>query len=287
MKHPKHRRFLSLWLFLLSFFFAFLILSLFAAPALVRAAEEEKPSPAAYEPDWEDRLSVLCAVRSEQGAYRRFFLLRLEPFDRILYVAPLPAELSAAAGDRQNTLRGFAGYGGVSLCAEALRQTYGLSVDRTLSMTGMQLRDLVNRAGGVRFVLGRGYDCIDPDSGARRSYLAGDRRLDGAAFVDLLLNAETDTRLEGVLFSGQLAAGLFNCCLRPRETENENGLQPLIDYMSTDLSYADYFSRADALDDIAIHGRAEPVLVGGSYTGDADFVFSEQALETLQGIFAD
>ena len=284
----RYRRFWSLRLFALSFFFAFLVLSLFGAPAFIHAAAAEESAPAVYEPDWEDRITVLCAVRSERGEYLRFFLLRLDPFDRILYAAPLPGELSAAAGDRQNTLKGFGRYGGISLCAEALRQTYGFTVDRTLALTGLQLRDLVNRTGGVRYTLARDYDCLDPDTGALRSYLKGERRLDGGAFADLLLNVQTDTRLEGVLLSGQLAAGLFNSSLRPRGSENENGLEPLIDYMTTDLSYADYFSRADALDDLAVNGRSEAVLVGGSYIGEEGvFLFGENALETLRLIFSD
>lgn len=283
----RRRRFLSFRLFTLSFFCAFLVLSLFSVPMLIRASADQEENASVYEPDWEARMTVLCAVRLESGRYQRFFLVKLEPMERILYVAPLPPELTVAAGDRQNTLAGFAKYGGVSLCVEALRQTYAFSVDRTLSMTSLQLRDFVNRVGGVRFTLSRDYDCPDPDSGARRSYLAGERQLDGAAFVNLLLYAETDSRLEGALLSGQLVSGFFQDCLRPRKNRNENGLQPWIEYMTTDVSYTDYFSRADALDDIAVNGRAEPVLVGGSYVGGETFSFSQTALDTLQDIFSE
>lgn len=281
-------RFLRIRCFLLAFLSTMVLLGLIATPMLAASESPETVHTAVYEPDYADRLHLLCAVRdSDSGHYLRFYLLELQPFDAQIYLAPLPPQLIVTAGDRQNSLEGFASYGGIALCAEALEQSYRLLIDRTVTVTTLQLRDWVNRLESIRFTLSKETRCEKPDGSAGTVYRAGNHTLDGAAFVELLTQARYDTQLEGQLLSGKLLVGWINQVLTPRADPQSNPMTEWIGYMTTDISYADYLSRADALDHIALQQSAAKLLpIGGAFSyGDRRFVLSEESVATLRQHF--
>ena len=85
MKQKKIRpinRFMRTRCFLLAFLSTMIVLGLIGTPILAASNEPEAIHTAAYEPDFADRLHLLCAVRdSDSGHYVRFYLLELQQFD--------------------------------------------------------------------------------------------------------------------------------------------------------------------------------------------------------------
>ncbi len=282
-------RFLSLKFFVLSFLISLILLSLLGLPLLLVNGEDapSTSSSSSYTPDWNDRLNLLTAIRDENDLYSHFVLIGLRPYDDQLAVAMLPPQLQLVSGDKQNSIAGFCNYGGVSLCAKALEQSYGLRVDRTALLRAEDLKKLVNALGGVSMNLTKPYIYEDASKGVLLNLSAGFRQLDGVSFVRLLCLPTAEQPGEQLLLSGQLIAALINQKLQPRAEDGSDSFAQVVEYLTTDLSYSDYINRADALDEIASKAPSAELLgLAGTFSyGNMRFVFSSDAEDRLQEVF--
>lgn len=290
--HFEHAKY-----FVVSFSVSFLVLLLFfAAMALVLQNQSGNPANAAvvastdeyYLPKPEDNLNLLL-IGEEQasGAAYCFILIRLDVEEGELPVAAFAPQTNITYRGKQASLQQVFRENGALAVQQALGDALRTRIDRYAVFDPDALIQTVDRVGYIEYSLKRSLQYQAEEASIRLE--RGRQLIDGQKFYDILRFPGYRDELE----RGQAASDLFAAYINERleavlSPHADALFEEIINLVDSNLSYADYDSRKEALCFLAklSSKRSYPVVVGGQADAQGRFVLSDSTVQELAQIYS-
>ncbi len=265
--------------FFLAFSVAFFVLSLMflslmnivhpkAPESLTRVPDADVP--AVYAPTESDALSVLfIGVEKENSTTGTFILAKFDPARGKVPITVFPPQTAVQNGDKIETLAEVYEFGGAEYTKKALAASLGIPIDRYMRI---RLDAFIISAAAVGTVE---YDLNEPITisrgGASVTLNQGKQLLDGQKAADVISYSYPDGELHRCKVAADLTAQIVNqrmdICL---STVVDSVFEKIINLVSTDISYTDYYNRKHAAEFLAQVGEnpATPIDVAGFWSDD-------------------
>lgn len=267
--------------FFLSFSIAFLLLSLMflflmsavnpvASDTLVREPEPDAVS-SVYLPSESDSLSVLfMGVETDGAACGTFILARFDPATGKVPVAVFPAQTAVKNKDKTEALSEVYRFGGAGYTKTVLSETLGVPIDRYVRVNMDAFIASAAAIGSVEFDLPSEVTVVR--GGASYTLSNGKQLLDGQKVADIIRYQDYPG---GESERCNITAGLTCAIVNQRmdiclSTVVDNVFEKIINLISTDISYSDYYDRKNAAEFLARLGNdpSSPVALNGEWSDD-------------------
>lgn len=267
--------------FFLSFSIAFLTLSLMflflmnivhpKTPEVFLAEPETGDVNTAYLPSARDSLSVLfMGVEDDGSACGTFILARFNPASGKVPVAVFPPQTAVKNNGKTESLSEVYSFGGAEYTKNALGETLGVPIDRYIRVRMDSFLACAAAIGSVEFDLPA--DVTVSRSGAAFTLNKGRQLLDGQKVADIIrYGGYSGGETERCRIAAELTCAIVNqrmdICL---SVVVDNVFEKIINLISTDISYTDYYDRKRAAEFLASmsDNPAEPVVLSGEWSED-------------------
>ncbi len=249
MRAKKKRRNRTLLVFMASYALAFAVLCgiAFTAVAALRPREAPKSiqEPSAYLPGAEDERTLLLLF-ADGGEPVGCTLISLSALRKEIPVATLPAQTLLKLLEREDTVAGLFESGGAGRVADAVEETFQITVDGYLLFDPESLAAAIDATGPVEFDMpfALGTEGEDGSGLAKGSQRLDGRLLAGVVFFPQYSGGE-ETR-------AKLISDLCEAYIRQRLAAFESGaaeksFKAAITSVKTDVSFRDFEEFREAL----------------------------------------
>lgn len=237
-----------------------------------------------YAPTAQDALTVLfIGVESENSVSGTFLLARFDPVSGRVPVIVFPSQTAIKNAGKTETIAEVYRYGGAEFTKDALAETLSLPIDRYIKMRTDSFISAAAVIGTVEYDLPESIT-VNRD-GASVTLNIGNQLLDGQKAADVIGHSYP----EGELYRCKVTASLAAAIINQRKdifltTVADNVFEKIINIISTDISYSDYYNRKNAAKFLAqmCPSPAEPVEVGGYWSNDGNtFIMSDTFMASL------
>lgn len=281
--------------FFMSFSISFLVLSVMflflmnlvhpKTPASLTAEPDPDAKAMSYVPSSEDALSVLfIGCTTEESAAGTFILAKFNPAGGKVPIIVFPPQTAVNNAGKTESLSEVYRYGGADYTRNALSETLGIPIDRYVRMRMDSFIAAAAAVGTVEFNLPE--KITIERSGAEVTLSAGKQLLDGQKVAAIMRNENyPGGELERCRIAGELTGAIvdqrMDICL---STVVDNVFEKLINLITTDISYPDYYSRKPAAEFLARlrQNPAEAIPVSGEWNDDSSlYTLSDTFLALL------
>lgn len=282
--------FLSLTLSFFVLSMMFLVLMNAAHPRIPESLtrEPETEADSVYVPTAADALSILfIGTSGDDASAGTFILARFDPARGKVPIVALPPQTAVHNSGRTEPLSEVYRYGGAEYTRNALAETLGVPVDR---YARIRLDAFISCAAAVGSVE---YELAEPITVTRGeaafTLSAGRQLLDGQKVSDVIrYGGYPGGELERCAVTAGLTAAIVNqrmdVCL---STVVDSVFEKVINLISTDISYNDYYERKRAAQFLAKLGEdpGTPLTVSGEFSEDGTYAISDTFLALLSQHF--
>ena len=248
--HGKKQRsvFASVFLFLATLFGILILLVGGAALYFLVIAPPEQPerlptseaetSEVVYQGE-EPMNLLLVGTDDDNSSAGSFMLLRLDPEEDSIWVAPLSKDLRTQVGNREDTLAGFYAYGGRMMRKQAVEGVTGVTVDHYVIMTASSGGEIVDLLGSVTCNVPEEINYVGPDNGFTLALGKGQQALDGSQLIKLV-RYQGWSSVDACEYSGQVMCDLLNQHMNEKTVDKATTIfAKAVNKVTTDIGAVD------------------------------------------------